>query len=88
MDETIRARPPGQLVARWRESRDRLAVALTEAPASDEVSWFGPSMSPRSIATARLMEAWAHGQEIADSLGFTGPLRASVRADHDRGGAR
>ena len=27
-----------------------------------------PRMSPRSMATARLMETWAHGQDVADAL--------------------
>ena len=31
--------------------------------------WFGPPMSAASMATARLMETWAHGQDVADALG-------------------
>jgi hypothetical protein len=30
------------------------------------ITWYGPSMSARSFVTARLMEAWAHGQDVAD----------------------
>ena len=33
------------------------------------VPWFGPSMSVASSLTARLMETWAHGQDIADTVG-------------------
>ncbi len=33
--------------------------------------WFGPSMSAPSMATARLMETWAHGLDVADALGVT-----------------
>jgi uncharacterized protein (TIGR03084 family) len=33
------------------------------------VPWFGPSMSAASSLTARLMETWAHGQDIADTVG-------------------
>jgi uncharacterized protein (TIGR03084 family) len=33
--------------------------------------WFGPPMSAASMATARLMETWAHGQDVADALGAT-----------------
>lgn len=31
--------------------------------------WFGPDMSVASTVTARIMETWAHGQDIADALG-------------------
>jgi uncharacterized protein (TIGR03084 family) len=34
-----------------------------------KLPWYGPPMSPASFATARLMEYWAHGQDIADALG-------------------
>ena len=33
------------------------------------IPWFGPPMGPASFITARLMETWAHGQDIADGLG-------------------
>jgi uncharacterized protein (TIGR03084 family) len=33
------------------------------------VPWFGPPMSVPSALTARLMETWAHGQDIADAVG-------------------
>jgi uncharacterized protein (TIGR03084 family) len=41
------------------------------------VRWAGPSMSARSSITARLMETWAHGQEVYDELGV-------VRVNADR----
>jgi uncharacterized protein (TIGR03084 family) len=39
--------------------------------AKDRIPWFGPSMSALSFATARLMETWSHGQDIATALGVT-----------------
>jgi uncharacterized protein (TIGR03084 family) len=33
--------------------------------------WYGPDMSVASSVTARIMETWAHGQDIADTLGVT-----------------
>jgi uncharacterized protein (TIGR03084 family) len=33
--------------------------------------WYGPAMGAMSFGTARLMETWAHGQDIADALGVT-----------------
>jgi len=35
------------------------------------VPWYGPPMSAASKITARLMETWAHGQDVADALGRT-----------------
>src|SRR5213075_883934 len=31
--------------------------------------WYGTEMSLSSAVTARLIETWAHGQDIADALG-------------------
>jgi uncharacterized protein (TIGR03084 family) len=46
---------------------------------SVRVPWFGMHMSAASSLTARLMETWAHGQDVADALGVrrepTGRLR-------------
>jgi uncharacterized protein (TIGR03084 family) len=33
--------------------------------------WFGPAMSAASSLTARIMETWAHTQDIADALGVS-----------------
>ncbi len=63
------ARPPAQLLQSWRTGRAALAEALLATPPGRKLPWFGPPMSPPSMATARLMETWAHGQDIADALG-------------------
>jgi uncharacterized protein (TIGR03084 family) len=65
------ALPPDQLLPYWRETRAELADALKQLPPGAKVAWFGPPMSPASMATARLMETWAHGQDVADALGVT-----------------
>jgi uncharacterized protein (TIGR03084 family) len=41
--------------------------------------WFGPDMSAASSLTARLMETWAHTQDIADALGVTREPTARLR---------
>ncbi|GHJ57114.1 TIGR03084 family protein [Nonomuraea sp. TT08I-71] len=67
------------LLARWRAGRAALAAALAAAPAGEKLPWYGTRMSPASMATARLMETWAHGEDVADALGVrrtpTGRLR-------------
>jgi uncharacterized protein (TIGR03084 family) len=37
------------------------------------IPWFGAAMSVASSATARLMETWAHGQDVYDTLGVGHP---------------
>ncbi|MFD5075581.1 TIGR03084 family metal-binding protein [Streptomyces sp. NPDC058371] len=75
--------PPDRLLAVWREGRAALERALRSAPAGTRFPWYGPPMSVASMATGRLMETWAHGQDVADALGVvrapTGRLRHVVR---------
>jgi uncharacterized protein (TIGR03084 family) len=61
------ARP--DLLDWWRASRDKLVTALLDLPPGTKLPWYGPPMSAASMATARLMETWAHGQDVADALG-------------------
>ena len=60
---------PAALLGRWRAGRKALTDALASVPDGQKLPWFGPPMSATSMATARLMETWAHGQDIADALG-------------------
>jgi uncharacterized protein (TIGR03084 family) len=53
----------------WRTNRARLVAALRGLDPKARITWFGPTMSAMSHATARLMETWAHGQDVADALG-------------------
>jgi uncharacterized protein (TIGR03084 family) len=59
---------PEELLARWRSSRQELARVLADHPADQRMPWFGPPMSATSMATARYMETWAHGLDVADAL--------------------
>lgn len=70
------ARDP-DLPARW----DRARVALVEALGSAEgkLPWFGPPMSPASMATARFMETWAHALDVYDGLGVVAERTDRVR---------
>ncbi|MDJ0392216.1 TIGR03084 family metal-binding protein [Rhodococcus sp. G-MC3] len=64
------SRAPG-LLTTWRARRHAMADALVAVPQGVKITWFGPPMSAASMATARLMETWAHGQDVADALGIT-----------------
>jgi uncharacterized protein (TIGR03084 family) len=63
------ALPPAELLARWRDARSALHAALAAQPPGARFPWFGPPMSTASMATGRLMETWAHGQDVVDTLG-------------------
>jgi uncharacterized protein (TIGR03084 family) len=71
--------PPPELIARWRAARAALAAALAAAPPGARLPWFGTTMSPASMATARIMETWAHGQDVADALGTARAPTARLR---------
>lgn len=73
------ALPPAALLAHWRDGRERLQQALKEAPSGVKFPWYGPPMSATSMATARLMETWAHGQDITDALGAVREPTARLR---------
>lgn len=60
---------PGERVARWfREARGRMIEALAGLAPGTRLPWYGPDMGLASFVTARLMETWAHGQDVADAL--------------------
>ena len=55
----------------WRSDRARLVEYARTVDPKARVPWYGPAMGARSFITARLMETWAHGQDVADALGVT-----------------
>ncbi len=61
--------PPPELLAGWRAVRNELAERLAGVRPGRKLAWFGPPMSPASMATARLMETWAHGLDVTEALG-------------------
>ncbi len=65
----FRPMPPADLLIEWRSRRDDLADAARSVASDARIEWYGPSMSLRSFLTARLMEVWAHGQDIVDAVG-------------------
>ncbi|MET8767078.1 TIGR03084 family metal-binding protein [Streptomyces sp. NPDC004658] len=71
--------PPAALLATWRDGRAALDRALRDAPPGARFPWYGPPMSAASMATARLMETWAHGLDIADALGVVRPPTDRLR---------
>lgn len=78
--EDIAAAAPAELLVDWRRTRGQLHDALLTVPEGHKLPWFGPPMSAASMATARLMETWAHGLDVADALGVKRPATARLRS--------
>ncbi|WP_027362977.1 TIGR03084 family metal-binding protein [Desulfospira joergensenii] len=71
-------RSPAGLLSYWRTVRARLVQRLARLDPQDRLPWYGPDMSARSLASARIMETWAHGQDIFDALGKKRENRARL----------
>lgn len=72
MDDTLavpRTLAPADLLTWWREARDGLRDAAAGLDEDARLVWYGPPMGAKSFLTARLMEAWAHGQDVCDAVG-------------------
>ncbi|AFM19994.1 TIGR03084 family protein [Mycolicibacterium chubuense NBB4] len=78
--EELAADPPERLLADWRTTRRALHDALLTVADGRKLPWFGPPMSAASMATARLMETWAHGLDVADALGAVRQPTARLRS--------
>lgn len=68
------------LLAHWEPISEQLVTALAKLDPKERLAWYGPSMSARSFSTARLMETWAHGQDIWDVMTLRRP--ATPRLKH------
>lgn len=66
-------------LGRWRVSRAAVLVAARDLDPRVRVPWYGPSMSLRTAITARFMETWAHGQDVADALSVRRVPNESLR---------
>jgi uncharacterized protein (TIGR03084 family) len=70
---------PAEILAAWRANREALAAAASTLGNADRIAWYGPSMGAKSFLTARLMEAWAHGQDVVDAVGAARPATERLR---------
>ena len=63
-----RAMPGSELLAWFRQARASMIDTFRTLDPSLRVPWYGPAMSVPSSLTARIMETWAHGQDVADTV--------------------
>jgi uncharacterized protein (TIGR03084 family) len=66
--QAIKCAKDPDLVQRWGTGRRQINATLAAYPNGQKMPWFGPPMSATSMATARLMETWAHGLDVAQAL--------------------
>jgi len=69
--------PPRQLLQTWREERAAAISALAAVPPDQLLPWLSRPMPAATLASAGIMEVFAHGQDIADAIG-------AARAHTDR----
>ncbi len=56
----------------WRDRRGVMLATFADLDPKARLPWYGPPMSAMSFATARLMETWAHGQDVVDAVNAAG----------------
>ncbi|MCL4423064.1 MAG: TIGR03084 family metal-binding protein [Actinobacteria bacterium] len=61
---------PCDLLNWFKSSRRQLLEVFADMDPKTRLAWYGPQMSAASSVTARLMETWAHGQDVVDALGL------------------
>ena len=59
--------------------RNRMTDAFRTLEPKARIPWFGPDMGALSFATARLMETWSHGHDVADTFGHEFPRSDRLR---------
>ena len=74
-----RDRSGAQVLSWFDDARSRLLSVFRGLDPSLRVPWYGPPMSAASALTARIMETWAHGQDVADTVGVRREPTARLR---------
>jgi uncharacterized protein (TIGR03084 family) len=71
--------PPEAALARWCTAADGLRAAIAARPTDTPITWVTGPMSRASFVTARVMETFAHGHDIAAALGAEQPATDRLR---------
>jgi uncharacterized protein (TIGR03084 family) len=65
--------PPAEVFGRWRSACRASLAALGSADPDVAVQWAAAPLKPRTLATTRLAEHWAHTLDIVEPLGLEYP---------------
>ena len=74
-----RGRTPDDLLAWTHRARADLDATFRTLDPATRVPWYGPDMSAAAALTARIMETWAHGHDVADAVGAEWPVTRALR---------
>ena len=83
--ELVETREPQDLLAQWHTCLNDLSALLERSAPDTRIGWVGPPMAARTFAAARLMEVWAHGQDVYDLLKQPRVHNDRIRAIADLG---
>ncbi|MFK0151096.1 maleylpyruvate isomerase family mycothiol-dependent enzyme [Streptomyces sp. NPDC090499] len=73
------ARPRSALLKEWRAGRAEVAAVLCDIPPDHGFPWYGSQLTASLMVPLRLMETWAHGQDVHDTLGVPHPATGRLR---------
>jgi len=59
---------PAEVLELWRANRADLIAQAATLDDKTRLAWYGPDMGAKSFLTARLMEAWAHGNDVCQAV--------------------
>jgi uncharacterized protein (TIGR03084 family) len=71
--------PADEVFTRWRNARRAALAALRGGSPTDRLEWAAAPLSPRTLATTRLAEHWAHALDITGPLSIEYPDTARLR---------
>lgn len=74
-----RGMAPAAVRAWFLRARTELDRVVRGLDPGMRVPWYGPDMSIAAAVTARIMETWAHGLDVADAVGRDWPVTAALR---------
>src|SRR5262245_50142278 len=70
---------PAEIFERWRTAHRAALRGLRQADPAVPVRWVAAALKPRTLATTRLAEHWAHALDIVGPLGIDYPDTARLR---------
>jgi uncharacterized protein (TIGR03084 family) len=74
-----RGPPPTEVFARWRVASSTQYDALARADPRERLPWVTNTLTPATLATTRLAEAWIHTGDIAEALGISTRVASGLR---------
>lgn len=77
--EEARAMKPADVYMWWRSATARLHDTIEHFDPKGKYAWGGNMLSPLSLASARIMETWAHSHDVHDALGKEYPDTGRIR---------